>query len=90
MQAVAVVVPGQRIALSLQLERRAPDAIAHPADKHAHAAAEAPGIHADILKAQIDVVQPAIPILDQDAGDDAAEVEDGYAGSPPGWSWYTP
>ena len=82
-QTVAVVVFGQRIGPALQLEGRAADAVAHPADEHAHAAAAVPCIHIDVVKAQVYIVQLSVPVRNQNARDDSAKIQHGYAGPVP-------
>ena len=65
---------------ALQIERRAADAVAHPADERAHAAALAVvGVHH--IKAQIHVGQLSVPVGHHDAGHNAAKVNDADTGS---------
>ena len=79
-QVVFAVVLAQHVVAAFQIERRAADAVAHPTDERAHAAALAVvGIHH--VEAQIHVGQLSVPVGHHDAGHNAAKVNDADAGT---------
>jgi hypothetical protein len=73
---VRTVVDGQFILLSVELETTSGRAIRHPTDRAAQIAGITAKVLPEIIKPQNDVADAALPVRNQQFGDDRAVISD--------------